>query len=90
MDPKDLSPKAEPIAWATLVALVVAALADYGIEVSSNLEQLLIYVAPFVIANIVARFNVFAPDTVEEEYVPKDEALYAKDLSDPSLGINRK
>ena len=66
MDLKDLSPKAEPIVWANVIGLILAALADYGIEFSSNLNQLIVLVLSIALPNLVARFFVYAPDTVED------------------------
>lgn len=62
----DLSPRAEPVAWANIAALIVAALISYGVPISDPLAELLVVVLPFLLANGVARFVVYAPDTVAE------------------------
>lgn len=63
LSPKDLSPKAEPIAWANAAALIVAALVGYGVPINDPLAELLGMALPFVLANLWARFQVWAPDT---------------------------
>jgi hypothetical protein len=61
----DLSPRAEPVAWGVIVAAVLAALGSYGFGVTPEIKELLVLVAPFVITAVIARFRVYAPDTVE-------------------------
>lgn len=63
----NLGPQAEPIAWANVAALLVAALIQYGIPINDPLGQLLVLVLPFVLANGWARFKVYAPDTHDAE-----------------------
>jgi hypothetical protein len=62
----NLNPRAEPVAWGVIVAAVLAALGSYGFGITPEMKELLILVAPFVIAAIVTRFRVYAPDTVEK------------------------
>lgn len=63
---KDLSPRAEPVAWGVIVAAAIAALGSYGFNLTPELKDLLVLVVPFIIAAIVTRFRVYAPDTVEK------------------------
>lgn len=66
MKMKDLSPKAEPAIWGLLVASALAALGSYGLNITDELKDFLIMVAPYVLGFIAVRFAVFAPDTVED------------------------
>lgn len=74
----DLSPKAEPVGYATVVGLIVAALASYGLNITSELGQALVVVVPMLIAAWVARSKVTAPDTLE--HVKRD--AYTAGLND--------
>lgn len=51
-------PKQEPVAWSTIVGLVLAALASYGFGVTDEAKELLVYVVPIIAAAYVARQNV--------------------------------
>lgn len=87
----DISPKAEPVAWSIGVGLVLAALASYGLNVTPELRDALVMIAPVVIAAIVARQSVFAPDTVEG----KTDDAYASGMDasvhmDPMLKTVRR
>lgn len=62
----DISPKAEPVAWSIGVGLVLAALASYGLNITPELRDALVMIAPIVIAAVVARQSVFATDTAAE------------------------
>lgn len=62
----DLSPKAEPVAWATIVALGLSAAASYGLNITEEFKEFAVYGVPFLLAAIVARFSVYAPDTVKD------------------------
>lgn len=75
----DISPKAEPVAWSIGVGLVLAALASYGLNITPELRDALVMIAPIVIAAGVARFAVYAPDTVDEKV---DDAY--------TRGVNRR
>lgn len=55
---KNLSPKQEPVAWATIVGLVIAALASYGLNITPELGKALVVVVPIIIAAVVARQSV--------------------------------
>ena len=55
---KDISPKEEPVAWATVVGLAIAAAASYGLNITDELSELLVLVVPMLIAGWVARRNV--------------------------------
>ncbi len=63
----DISPKAEPVAWSIGVGLVLAALASYGLNITPELRDALVMIAPIAIAAVVARQSVFATDTVDEK-----------------------
>lgn len=60
-----VTPKAEPVAWTVVAAAGIAAAMSYGLNITNEMKDFLILVSPFVIGGIVARFSVYAPDTVE-------------------------
>ena len=60
-------PKQEPVAWATVTGLVLAALASYGLDVSPELKELLIYAVPIVAAAAWARWQVTPTPKAEAE-----------------------
>lgn len=59
-EPGRFSPSAEPVAWATFVALVIGALASYGLGVTPELRELILYAAPVVLGAIWARAQVWS------------------------------
>lgn len=61
-----LRPRAEPLAWGNIAALIVASLISYGVPITDPLAELMVVVLPFLLVNGVARFVVYAPDTVAE------------------------
>jgi len=61
----NLSPRAEPVAWSVVIAAIVAASASYGLNITNELSAVLVMIGPFIIAGIVSRFSVYAPDTVK-------------------------
>ena len=61
----NLSPRAEPVTWSVVIAAIVATVASYGFDVTNELTALLVMVGPFIIAGIVSRFSVYAPDTMQ-------------------------
>lgn len=63
---KDLTPRAEPAIWGLLVSSALAALGSYGLNITDELSDFLIMVAPYVLGFIAVRFAVFAPDTVKK------------------------
>ncbi len=62
----NFSPRAEPVTWSVVIAAFVAAGASYGFNITNELLALLVMVGPFIIAGIVSRFSVYAPDTMKE------------------------
>jgi hypothetical protein len=62
-----IGPRAEPVVWSTIVGLVIAAAASYGFGVTDELNELLVFVVPMIVAAIAARQNVYAPDTFHDE-----------------------
>lgn len=52
------SPRQEPVAWGTLVALAIGAAASYGLNVTPELKELLIFAVPLLLGAIWARFQV--------------------------------
>jgi hypothetical protein len=78
MNTKDITPKAEPVAWGTAVGLIIAALISYGLNITPELRDALIVVLPVAAGALWARFQVYAPDTVAE--VKRD--AYAAGLDD--------
>ncbi len=87
----DISPKAEPVAWSIGVGLVLAALASYGLNITPELRDALVMIAPIVIAAGVARFAVYAPDTVEDKTdVAYTNGLDAAARMDPGLKTVRR
>lgn len=55
---KDITPKGEPVIWSTVVALALGALASYGLGVTDELRELLIYLVPIIAGAIWARNRV--------------------------------
>ena len=62
----NVSPKAEPIAWGTVVGLAVAAAISYGLNITPELRDALIYIVPIGAGLLWARRQVTAPDTLRE------------------------
>lgn len=79
----DLSPKAEPVAWATVIGLALSAGVSYGLNITQELRDFLVIATPVIFTALVARFAVFSPKTVEEDYVK------APKVPEDQWGINR-
>ncbi len=52
------TPTNEPVAYSTLIALLIAALVSYGLPITGELTQFLVTAVPILIAAIVARSKV--------------------------------
>lgn len=79
---KNLTPHAEPVTWAAVVAAIVAALASYGLNITNELAHLLVMIAPFVGAALWARLRVWAPAS----HAAAVDAAYRAGLAEASLG----
>lgn len=77
---KNLTPHAEPVTWAAVVAAIVAALASYGLNITNELAHLLVMIAPFVGAALWARLRVWAPAS----HAAAVDAAYQAGLADAS------
>lgn len=52
------TPTNEPVAYSTIIALLIAALVSYGLPITNELTQFLVTAVPIAIAAIVARSKV--------------------------------
>lgn len=52
------TPSNEPVAYSTLVALLIAAAVSYGLPITDELTQFLVTAVPILVAAIVARSKV--------------------------------